>query len=459
MLSKGVTPENNAVVLIWQAFGPGDLAPEQTAEYFKLLGIPAPPISGRYFTPIYGAKPMPIPRTGDQDPNDPETQLMQAQERPWSKIEFPAVAKWLQANRVPLQLAIEASHRPRYFSPLMGRLSGDKIPFALPLFLDVREFAYLLETDATLKVGEGKLADAWQEALACHRLGRLVSQGPTLTDMQVGRAIDGIAIHIDGAIAGSDRLSAEQARQFAREFAELPPLKSVAENLDLGERVWVLENVLGLGTATVSGVGIANYGIATAYGPPRWTPNWRLDWDATLRRTNAWYDRLVETARIMSPEKRRSSLAALENDLTNEAKEVEGTQIHPLGYCDRTGAKLTEKAISISMIASSLPAIAAEDHNLDLQDMCRVAFALGAYRAEQGRFPTSLNALVPRYIEQVPKNRFSGSELHFKLETNSYVLYGADMAGNDTPLTDPKDDPLNDGKGRFGLRVPTNGPN
>ena len=162
MLSKGVTPENNAVVLIWQAFGPGDLAPEQTAEYFKLLGIPAPPISGQYFTPIYGAKPMPIPRTGDQDPNDPETQLMQAQDRPWSKIEFPAVAKWLQANRVPLQLAIEASHRPRYFSPLMGRLSGDTIPFALPLFLDAWRIC--------ISAGDRRDAQGWRR-----KVGRSVA--------------------------------------------------------------------------------------------------------------------------------------------------------------------------------------------------------------------------------------------------------------------------------------------
>src|SRR5439155_26704643 len=49
-LSQGITPENNANVLIWQALGPrpegGDPMPE---EYWKWLGIAAPPEEGEHF--------------------------------------------------------------------------------------------------------------------------------------------------------------------------------------------------------------------------------------------------------------------------------------------------------------------------------------------------------------------------------------------------------------------------
>jgi hypothetical protein len=49
-LGKGVTPQNNALALLWRVWGPtpnrGNRMP---AEYFKLLGIEEPPESGEYF--------------------------------------------------------------------------------------------------------------------------------------------------------------------------------------------------------------------------------------------------------------------------------------------------------------------------------------------------------------------------------------------------------------------------
>src|SRR5258708_4011326 len=42
-LSKGVTPENNANVLIWKAIGPHPDGVTMPAEFFKLMGMEAPP--------------------------------------------------------------------------------------------------------------------------------------------------------------------------------------------------------------------------------------------------------------------------------------------------------------------------------------------------------------------------------------------------------------------------------
>ena len=46
-LSQGVTPENNAVVLLWQAIGPGSLTPQDSEQYFKLLGVAQPALPAR----------------------------------------------------------------------------------------------------------------------------------------------------------------------------------------------------------------------------------------------------------------------------------------------------------------------------------------------------------------------------------------------------------------------------
>src|SRR5262245_24986909 len=48
--SKGVTPSNNANLLLWQAIGP---KPEATAEYFRLLGVDPPAEKGDYLVDLY----------------------------------------------------------------------------------------------------------------------------------------------------------------------------------------------------------------------------------------------------------------------------------------------------------------------------------------------------------------------------------------------------------------------
>ena len=48
-LAKGVTPENNANVLIFQALGPHPEGGTMPPDYFRLLGVPQPPEAGEYF--------------------------------------------------------------------------------------------------------------------------------------------------------------------------------------------------------------------------------------------------------------------------------------------------------------------------------------------------------------------------------------------------------------------------
>src|ERR1022692_4002660 len=48
-LSNGVTPENNANVLLWKAFGPSLDGKKRSPQFFKRLGMEPPPAKGDYF--------------------------------------------------------------------------------------------------------------------------------------------------------------------------------------------------------------------------------------------------------------------------------------------------------------------------------------------------------------------------------------------------------------------------
>ena len=52
-MSKGVTTENNAVVLLWQALGPAEVSEEIREPFFEMLGIDAPPEKGEYFVTFW----------------------------------------------------------------------------------------------------------------------------------------------------------------------------------------------------------------------------------------------------------------------------------------------------------------------------------------------------------------------------------------------------------------------
>jgi hypothetical protein len=118
-LSKGVTPENNAIVLFWKALGPRPyLDRPMPAEFFQLLGIEEPPEVGDYFI---GLEKYTRDQLKIEDPTSVtqiEAQLKRTAGYPWVAKEHPEVADWLTANEIPLGLIIEASKRPKYFSPV-----------------------------------------------------------------------------------------------------------------------------------------------------------------------------------------------------------------------------------------------------------------------------------------------------------------------------------------------------
>jgi len=51
---RGVTPENNAAVLLWRAAGPAEIPKPDRERFFKMLGIPPLPEQGDYFVPFDG---------------------------------------------------------------------------------------------------------------------------------------------------------------------------------------------------------------------------------------------------------------------------------------------------------------------------------------------------------------------------------------------------------------------
>jgi hypothetical protein len=452
-LGKGITPEKNANVLLWKALGP---TPEggngMPAEYFKRLGIAEPPKGGDYLIGI-GAF---LKDNLKLDPGQFDAvfdQQSRAGQRPWAPKDYPHIAAWLQANEKPLAVAVEASKRPDYFNPLVSRKSekepGSLIGALLPNVQKCREIASALTARAMLRVGEGKFDEAWQDLLACHRLGRLVARGATLIEALVGIAIDQIATNADLAYLEHAKLTAKQVQDRLKDLQALPPMPPLAEMLDLGERIMYLDSLQLVRRGGVGYLEGLSGGQAKKPSPEELKALDKIDWEPALRNGNRWYDRMAAAARLKDRAAREKEFDKIEQDLMALKKEV--TQSSGLAklLSVALGAeqpdKMAGKAIGDVLIGLLMPAVrkvqGAYDRSEQVQRNLHVAFALAAYHRDNGRYPAKLDDLAPKYLPAVPDDLFAGKPLVYRPSDKGYLFYSVGVNGKDDGGRSFDDDP------------------
>ncbi len=315
--SKGITSENNAAIPFWQGAGPWLIPIERREEFFGALGISAPPLlqqgdcfPGLEILALSLAKVHP-----EKDAGTIETEMRKELEgyaaRVWSRSGLPKVAARIDGYAGPLAKFTEASKKPRFFSALLPVPADSGLTNARrPDCSLARDVATMLVARAMLSMGEGRLSDAGRDLLACHRLARLIGQGPFMLHILVGVAIEDKAWTGDVVLSQQPGLSAEQARKYLRVLQELGPCKGPVEAAEFGERLAVLDvacRVARTGPATclhVQGL-MDNISIERRKELAKmeesardWDSPATVDWNEVLRLINARMDRMVAALKI-----------------------------------------------------------------------------------------------------------------------------------------------------------------
>jgi hypothetical protein len=437
-LRAGVTPANNANVLFWKAFGPHSEVP---SELFKWLGIDEPPkkgkTEGKYFVDSFQHVKKHLEIDPQRKAQDLHKELQAARERPWKATDYPVVTGWLAVNEEPLRLVVQGTKRSAYFSPLVAKRTakgpgGLNDAVRVPPAMKYRELARLLQTRAMLHLGEGRDDDAWQDLLACHRLGRHVARAGSLMHLFVGIAIDTSACEADLVFLDRGKLDGKQIKQCLRDLQALPSLPSLAEPFDLLERFMVLDTVMMMHRYG------AEYLETVVHGAPRKHPEAKglldnIDWDGILRDVNRCHDRMVAALRAKDRESRQTRLRQFEQELqaTNKALEAPDDVVLFLA-----GAADKSKALADVLVGASLPMYATGiQHDIDRTEQTRrnlpVAFALAAYQRDHGRYPMKLEALAPTYLADVPLDLFSGKALMYRPLEKGCLVYSVGPDGKD----------------------------
>ncbi len=435
-LRQGVTPANNANVLLWRAFGPQPEGATMPAEFFKWLGIEPPSKKGDYFIGVSEH----MKKHLQVDPNRKQQELHDEyyQERPWTSKQYPHVAGWLIVNEKPLALVVEATKRTHYFSPLVPTKTAEGaeplLTALVPGLQKCRELTNALRTRAMLHLGEARYDDAWQDLLACHRLGRQAGRGGLLLEGLVGIAIDAIASGGDLVFLDRAKLDARRIKECLRDLRSLPPMPSVVDKIHVGERFILLQTIL-----LIDRHGIKYLESLSATEPGR-PPNplaesilENINWDPALRNINRFCDRAVaamgmadRASRAREMEKLETELKMLKNNLM-ESGELANLLV---GTPEAKGKAIGDILLCLISPASQ-KVLQASDRIEQTHRNLHVAFALAAYQRDHGRYPQDLNALAPKYLPQVPSDLFSGQALIYRPALEGYLLYSVGPNGRD----------------------------
>jgi hypothetical protein len=453
-LSQSITPANNANVLLWRAFGPHPEGAKMPADFFKWMGIKEPPEPGEYFIPLslYRKDHLKVDLLKDGKTLDDE--LQHCVQRPWTAKEHPNIAAWLKANEKPLALVIEATKRPHFYSPLVpnkkGKGSSGLVGALMPGVQKCRELASALTARAMLEVGEGRPDDAWQDLLACHRLGRLVMRGSTIIMGLVGISLDTLAGKADLAFLAGAKLSARQIQDCLRDLQKLPPLSSMADKVDLGERFVTLDAFIMLDRDGAKALekdaggssSVFEDAIAKIFQP-------HIDWEPALRNANRCYDRMAKAMRVKDRATRGKELDRIDKELEalNKKARDSGMSLLKILLAPDTSKMIGEKVGNI-LLHLMVPAVRkvqdAADRTEQLQQNLYLAFALAAYHRDHGRYPAELDALAPKYLAKIPQDMFNDKALTYRPTENGYLLYSVGVNGQDERGQSYEDDPRGD---------------
>jgi hypothetical protein len=470
---KGITPENNAAVLLWQAMGPMGMSDEQFRLVCQELTID-PPSSPDYLTPVrsedvrrslieFMRKRLNESRQKDEKADDPvdgpvragkepgskeDESWMQpridlifeiAAARPWTAEDCPPLAQWVAENEAPLDLLVEAAERPEFFSPWPHLLENPEIAVAdllLPHAQAVRDGIRSLAVRATHRAAEKRYGPAWQDCLACWRWADHLADSPTLVERLVAMAVRSSARDSTLVLLEAEGLPAEIAEQALADLNSITPVVTTAGAFDYGERLLYLDGSLRLLTGRLGGLSALVHDHIHFKGRPvAMMRTLAYDLDEPLRRGNEWYDRLVQTAKIQDFKARRAAAKKLDAELSRATKEFR-TKFR---YAAMVRPWRSEY-VANSCIALLAPHIqggfAAEDRDAAQMMLIRTAAALALHRARHRTYPDALAELTPALLEEAPVDRFSDKPPIYQRRGEGYLLYsvfdnGMDDGGDD----------------------------
>lgn len=456
---RGTPQEDNAAVPLLMALWPAGIDADDLPTICRELGVAVPDPAPEPFRADAFARDAAIraaieqaltDRRGDGSPpvttNDVLDVLDAAENHPWSAAALPALDAWLATHAARLDLIVTASRRPRLYLPCPKLLRGQRgsvleFLIAPTMRSPWRAATKCLSLRAMRHLGGGRAAAAWDDIVALHRFARMAADpdGGSLVGQLMAVALSARGCQATLQLLDAPSLSADVLTTIRHDLAALP----------LPDHVEIL---------TLDRIASADL-FVHLYGRPRSERRTlieqlsgpmddvlaraSLDGNVILEDMHAAYAALDQALRLPAWQDRERELSRLEAARQAPAPPI-GRAAKLVDACQLLLNRGSRSArIGQGIIAEAMsPAMASVDATLTRHeavfDLTRVAVALAAFRATDGdaAYPARLDELVPRFLDRLPKDPFTGNPFVYERRGAGYLLYSLGPNGRDDGGTD-----------------------
>lgn len=368
---------------------------------------------------------------------DNETLRKGLTEKPWTAEDYPEIAGWLKERNPVLDLFGIAVRKPNFVGWRQRPENGGICWILLPDVQANRAFARDLAVRIAYRVGQGDIDGAWYDVMSMLSLSRkhYLNDGIIVTNL-VGIAAEGIGHQSLVMILKYGNPTAEQLDRFAADLAALPR-RAVLDNrfeenitydvlyqLARGDRTLLDENQYGhdIHQLTLKYLSYFPFDLNVA--------GKRLAEHHDKRRGNRYSESAVKlnpmTARPYYAEKETRIVRLRERGMVSTALSI------PL---IRTRSRLIADEIIISFdpaFSAAAGALARANAKLALAE---IAVALERYQKAEGKYPETLQTLVPKYLDEIPIDPcMNRKTITYRLTPDAespYLLYSYGPNGKD----------------------------
>ena len=418
-LREGVTAENNANVPIRLMLGERELSDRLKGQYYALLGIPAPEdpqsrlVSQSDVLAEFG--------------RDRIDELGEVMRNPWVEADSDIAASWINRNTNVFADIRAAVARPHWYSPALPQ-DGRMVDVLLPDVQNARIVVRLMTANAMLNLGNKHEGAALNDLLACHRLAGHIGNGWTLVELLVSCVLDNLTYRAEESYLNFAKPN--RAKQLF--WIMLDVVSSIARGSDVRE----LANLLAVGPNGGAGIGPE---IAVTLKLRAQHPN--VDYDQIMINLNKRYDSFADILKEPNIQRRETRFAEFGKAAKDASEKIAKVSAVELLASEEAVTKFIERFVTTNVTPAYRQVQESELRCLALGDAVTVGWGLSAWYSEHKKWPESLNQLVPKYLDSVPNDRFTGKPMLFvKRGTNCRVYsVGPDLkdgSGTDLEPTD-----------------------
>lgn len=443
LASKGVTPENNAAVVLLRVLGPKGIEDDISAEYYRRLGISPLQKGGSYFVSyedfIKGLSDDELAIAvkdnktdiaasvgGDAIREQILTDIHTCCERPWKAEKFPHVAKWLKEQEEILK-RLEALHKmPHYYSPFVTPANEPLvINIRLPLITNVRTLARYYTVRAMGALGRQDFQSAWNDVEMLLRLSQLIVESPMLVDKLISIAIAGFTHPLIRELVTAEKLSGVELAKFQAAHQQYAPKMSLVKSMNTVERFSFLRSICTMaehGLDVLDALG-GKKRLKELKGDP-FSKRKQLNYDMMLKLGNAKYDELVRIHGLTDPAEKIRAIEVFEAEVKKLVKENGGVELIGSFF---TAKDVRSKTLGNIYLTLFLPALNMSDGAKrrfeNYFQLAELGFSLRRYREKHQRYPDKLEQLVPEYIAAVPKDQHTQQPFAYRTDGTDFLLY------------------------------------